>query len=115
MQDPIQGRWMADPLVLDGAFQMAIVWCFEQTGKVCLPSYARAYRQYRSNFPASGVTAVMSVTTASHRKMVVDFTFLDDDRQVVATLSGYEATIDESLMRAFQNNALHSVFKENCQ
>jgi NAD(P)-dependent dehydrogenase (short-subunit alcohol dehydrogenase family)/acyl carrier protein len=115
MQDPIQGRWMADPLVLDGAFQMAIVWCFEQTGKVCLPSYARAFRQYRSTFPASGVTAVMSVTTASHRKMVVDFTFLDDDQQVVATLSGYEATIDESLMRAFQNNALHTVSNENCQ
>jgi hypothetical protein len=47
--------------------------------------------------------------------MVVDFTFLDDDQQVVATLSGYEATIDESLMRAFQNNALHTVIKENCQ
>jgi hypothetical protein len=115
MQDPIQGCWLADPMVLDGAFQMAIVWCFEQIGKVCLPSYARAYRQYRPTFPASGVTAVMSVTAAGHRKMVADFTFLDDDRQVVATLAGYEATVDESLMHAFQNNALHSVFKENQQ
>jgi hypothetical protein len=48
---PSRDRWMADPMVLDGAFQMAIVWCFEQTGKVCLPSYARAYRQYRPAFP----------------------------------------------------------------
>jgi hypothetical protein len=53
MQDPIRERWTADPMVLDGAFQMAIVWCFEQTGKVCLPSYARSYRQYRTTvFPA---------------------------------------------------------------
>jgi hypothetical protein len=34
--------------------------------------------------------------------MVADFTFLDDDRQVVATLTGYEATVDESLIRALK-------------
>jgi acyl transferase domain-containing protein/NAD(P)-dependent dehydrogenase (short-subunit alcohol dehydrogenase family) len=113
MQDPIQGSWLADPMVLDGAFQMAIVWCFEQTGKVCLPSYARAYRQYRPAFPVSGVTAVMAVTAATHRKMVADFTFLDDNHLVVATLSGYEATVDESLIHAFKNNGLQPVFKEN--
>ena len=115
MQDPIQGCWMADPMVLDGAFQMAIVWCFEQSGKVCLPSYARAYRQYRSAFPASGVTAVMSVTATGDRKMIADFTFLDNDRLVVATLTGYEATVDESLIHAFKENTLQSVFKEHIQ
>ena len=115
MQDPIQGSWMADPMVLDGAFQMAIVWCFEQSGKVCLPSYARAYRQYRPAFPASGVTAVMAVTAAGHRKMIADFTFLDDDRQVVATLTGYEATVDESLIHAFKENVLKPVIKEHIQ
>jgi hypothetical protein len=103
---------MADPMVLDGAFQMAILWSFEQTGKVCLPSYARAYRQYRPSFPSTGVTAVMTVTTLSHRKMIADFTFLDDDQQVVATLTGYEATIDETLIHAFQNNVLPSVIKD---
>jgi hypothetical protein len=111
MKDPIQERWMADPMVLDGAFQMAIVWCFEQSGNVCLPSYARAYRQYRPAFPSTGVTAVMTVTTHNHRKMVADFTFLDDDRQVVATLSGYEATVDEGLKHAFQNNGQPPVMK----
>ena len=115
MQDPIQGCWMADPMVLDGAFQMAIVWCFEQSGKVCLPSYARTYRQYRPAFPASGVTAVMAVTAAGHRKMIADFTFLDDDRQVVATLTGYEATIDDSLIHAFKENVLKSVITEKSQ
>ncbi|BBO80000.1 hypothetical protein DSCO28_05660 [Desulfosarcina ovata subsp. sediminis] len=109
MQDPIHERWTADPMVLDGAFQMAIVWCFEQTGKVCLPSYARAYRQYRSVFPSSGVSTVMQVTAHHSRKMVADFTFLDEDNQVVATLSGYEATIDQALMHAFKNNGLPSV------
>jgi NAD(P)-dependent dehydrogenase (short-subunit alcohol dehydrogenase family) len=102
MQDPIKERWMADPMVLDGAFQMAIVWSFEQTGNVCLPSYARAFRQYRPAFPASGVTAAMTVTAMTQRKMVADFTFIDAHRQVVATLKGYEAIVDESLMQAFK-------------
>ena len=113
MQDPIRERWTADPMVLDGAFQMAIVWCFEQTGSVCLPSYARSYRQYRPAFPESGVTAVMIVTRHSHRKIVADFTFLDADEQVVATLMGYEATVDQTLIHAFRDNGQKSVIHEN--
>ena len=111
MQDPIQEHWMADPMVLDGAFQMAIVWCFEQTGKVCLPSYARTYRQYRPAFPSGGTKVVMTVTSQSQRKMVADFTFLDHHDQVVATLSGYEAIIDNALMHAFKDNGLPNAFK----
>ena len=113
MQDPIRERWIADPMVMDGAFQMAIVWCHEQLGRVCLPSYARSYRQYRLEFPQSGVKAVMKVTASSHRKMTADFTFLDDNEQVVATLNGYEATVDEALMHAFRKNGLPAVMKEN--
>jgi acyl transferase domain-containing protein/NAD(P)-dependent dehydrogenase (short-subunit alcohol dehydrogenase family) len=113
MQDPIRERWMADPMVLDGAFQMAILWCFEHTGSVCLPSYARSYRQYRQVFPATGVTAVMAVTDHTHRKMVADFTFLDETDLVIATLSGYEATIDNLLIHAFKENVLDTVIKAN--
>ena len=113
MQDAIQERWISDPMVLDGAFQMAIVWCFEQTGNVCLPSYARAYRQYRLAFPPSGVKAVMAVSDINPRRIVADFTFLDDGDQVVATLTGYEATVDESLLHAFQDNGLSPVGRED--
>jgi hypothetical protein len=115
MQDPIQERWMADPMVLDGAFQMAIVWCHEQTGMVCLPSYARTYRQYRSIFPTSGVTAVMTVTASTTRKMVADFIFLDGQGQVVATLNGYEATVDPSLVQAFKDNGRTSTTEMDCR
>ncbi len=113
MQDAIQERWISDPMVLDGAFQMAIVWCFEQTGNVCLPSYARAYRQYRLAFPPSGVKAVMAVSDVNPRRIVADFTFLDHSDQVVATLTGYEATVDEALLHAFQNNGLSPVGRED--
>ncbi|PIE68131.1 MAG: hypothetical protein CSA23_00500 [Deltaproteobacteria bacterium] len=113
MQDPIRERWTADPMVLDGAFQMAIVWCFEQTGKVCLPSYARSYRQYRTVFPSSGVMVAMAVNSLTNHKLVADFTFLDEQQRVVATLSGYEATIDESLIHSFHKKELSIVIKED--
>ncbi|MEJ2037813.1 MAG: SDR family NAD(P)-dependent oxidoreductase, partial [Desulfosarcinaceae bacterium] len=102
MTDPLRSRWIADPLVLDSAFQMAIVWCYDQMGLVCLPSYAMSYRQYRDRFPLEGVSAVMEIHKASNRKMVGDFTFLDGDKTVVARLEGYEAVIDKDLIRSFK-------------
>jgi len=99
---PLRSRWIADPLVLDSAFQMAIVWCKENLGKVSLPSYAAAYRQYCSRFPAEGVSAVLEVQTFDERKMVGNFTFIDAQKAVVARLKGYEAIMDPLLIKAFK-------------
>jgi len=101
MENPIRSRWIADPLVLDGAFQMAIVWCFEQKGMVCLPCYSESYRQYRRSFPSGNITAIMEIRDVNRRKLRGDFTFLDDQGLVVARLSGYEALIDPALIKAF--------------
>jgi hypothetical protein len=54
----------------------------------------------------------MTVTAMTQRKMVADFTFIDAYRQVVATLKGYEAIVDESLMQAFKNDRSPSAIKE---
>ena len=101
LHDPMRSRWIADPLVLDCAFQMAIIWCHEQQGLVSLPSYAHSYRQYRDRFPADGVTAVLEVVKATDRKMVADFTFLDQKKAVIACMTGYEAVMDPGLFKAF--------------
>jgi hypothetical protein len=102
IHDPLRSRWIADPLVLDSAFQMAIVWCHQQHGLVCLPSFAAAYRQYCRRFPHNGVSAVLEVNQCSHRKMVGDFTFVDPDKKVLAQLKGYEAIMDPGLTKAFK-------------
>jgi hypothetical protein len=101
LDDPLRSRWIADPLVLDCAFQMAIIWCHQEKGVVSLPSYAACYRQYRDRFPAEGVTAVLEVTHVTDRKMTADFTFLDQDKKIIACMSGYEAVMDRGLFRAF--------------
>jgi NAD(P)-dependent dehydrogenase (short-subunit alcohol dehydrogenase family)/acyl carrier protein len=102
MKEPLRTKWIGDPLMLDSAFQMALIWCFEENSAVSLPSYSASYRQYRTVFPADGVTAVLEVKETSSSKMKGDFTFLDSDGVVVAQLTGYEAVIDASLSRAFK-------------
>jgi acyl transferase domain-containing protein/NAD(P)-dependent dehydrogenase (short-subunit alcohol dehydrogenase family) len=101
--EPMRNRWIGDPLVLDAAFQMAIVWCFEQKGMLSLPSFGASYRQYCSRFPEEGVTAVLEIRQAAQNKMQGDFTFLDIHHAVIARLTGYEAIMDNSLTKAFKN------------
>ncbi len=103
MKQPLRNHWISDPLVIDSAFQMATVWCYENMGVVSLPSYIASYRQYRSKFPAEGVTAVLEVQVSSEHKMTGDITFLDQDNIVVARLTGYQAIADLSLFKAFHS------------
>ena len=99
---PLRDRWIADPLVLDCAFQMAILWCFEEKETVSLPSYASSYRQYRHQFPTEGVTAVLEASEVTNHKMRGDFTFSDSNGEIVARLTGYQAILDASLLKSFK-------------
>jgi len=102
VREPLRTRWIADPLVLDSAFQMASVWCYEQTGMVSLPSYSESYRQYCRVYPNDAVTAVLQVTELTEHKMTGDYTFIDDHGNVLARITGYEAVMDPSLNEAFK-------------
>ena len=102
VKEPLRNRWLSDPLALDAAFQMATIWCFEEKGAASLPSYCAAYRQYRSRFPAEGVTAVLEITATGEHKMRGTITFLDADGTVVAQMIGCEAVMDPALQKAFR-------------
>ncbi|MBW2178507.1 MAG: polyketide synthase dehydratase domain-containing protein, partial [Deltaproteobacteria bacterium] len=102
IKNHLRSRWIADPLVLDCAFQMATVWCYEETGNVSLPSYCASYRQYCSAFPAEGVTAVLAVTDLTDHKMTGNFLLVDKENRLAAKMTGYEAVLDASLYKAFK-------------
>ncbi len=103
---PLRQRWLADPLALDCAFQLMILWSFERHGAGCLPCYAVRYRQFRRAFPADGVLVVARVTRDTETQVVADIDFLDAGDRLVARLEGYEAVIDPNLRQAFQRNRL---------
>ncbi|MEA3231433.1 MAG: polyketide synthase dehydratase domain-containing protein, partial [Thermodesulfobacteriota bacterium] len=108
MTEPLRSDWIADPLALDTAFQMASVWCYEQKGMVSLPSYTASYRQFTQHFPSEGLKVILQVREVTSRKMIGDFTFIDSDYSVIARLSGYEAVMDPSLYQSFKPNMTHA-------
>jgi NAD(P)-dependent dehydrogenase (short-subunit alcohol dehydrogenase family)/acyl carrier protein len=108
MCDPIRSDWLVDPLILDSAFQMAILWCSEEMGLVSLPSRIARYRQFRAKYPKDGVSAVLEVREHARHKLICDVTFFDLDAAVVARIDGYECTADASLRAAFRRAGIET-------
>jgi NAD(P)-dependent dehydrogenase (short-subunit alcohol dehydrogenase family) len=102
----LRPHWLADPLVLDGALQLVIVWTRQQRGAANLPCHVRRYRQWQRNFPAAGARVVVFVERAGERGALCDMDFLDADGRLIARLEGYECVIDATLDRAYRRNAL---------
>jgi hypothetical protein len=90
MTNPVRSRWVADPLILESAFQLSAVWGFEQSGSILHPMYAKTYRQYRQFFPGE-VTAVFEVNAASEKQVCGNFTFMDENQKIVARMTDYTA------------------------
>jgi acyl transferase domain-containing protein/NAD(P)-dependent dehydrogenase (short-subunit alcohol dehydrogenase family) len=106
IRQPLRGTWLAEPLVLDSAFQMMILWSFDQYGAGSLPTSVGRYRQYRRSFPAAGVRVVARVSKKSEHRALADIDFQDGDGNVIARMTDYECVIDASLNQAFRGNQL---------
>src|SRR5262249_48626452 len=103
---PLRQRWLADPLALDSAFQMMVLWTAERHGAVSLPCFAARYRQFRRAYPADRGRGVARVTRDTGTNVVTDLDFLDARGLLVARMEGYEAVIDPNLWQAFRRNRL---------
>ncbi|GAM11835.1 polyketide synthase PksJ [Geobacter sp. OR-1] len=105
---PLRSSWLTDPLVLDCAFQMMILWSFDRTGAGSLPTFAGRYRQFSEAFPRDGAHVMIRVTEAHEHSASADIEFLDRQTgKLIARMEGYECVIDPSLQKAFQRNQLH--------
>ncbi|BDV42216.1 hypothetical protein GURASL_11390 [Geotalea uraniireducens] len=104
---PLRSVWITDPLVIDSAFQLMILWSFERFGAGSLPCFGARYRQFQETFPRDGVQVVIRVTGESAHSATADMEFLDrHNGKLVARLEGYECVIDPSLQQAFRRNRL---------
>jgi acyl transferase domain-containing protein/NADP-dependent 3-hydroxy acid dehydrogenase YdfG len=108
IHNPLRQRWLADPLVLDGSFQMMVVWSQEQHGAPSLPCHLARYRQYQRSFPPGGARVVVRVSRDSDLHALADIDYLDDRCRPIARLEGYECVIDPALRRAFGRQPLAS-------
>jgi acyl transferase domain-containing protein/NAD(P)-dependent dehydrogenase (short-subunit alcohol dehydrogenase family) len=107
LRQPLRNIWLTDPLVMDSAFQLMILWSFERFGSGSLPSFAGRYRQFQENFPRDGAQVVIRVTAEREHGASADIEFLDrNSGKLIARLEEYECVIDPSLQQAFRRNQL---------
>jgi NAD(P)-dependent dehydrogenase (short-subunit alcohol dehydrogenase family) len=103
---PLRSGWIADPLVLDAAFQMMILWTQAEHHTGSLPSFIGRYRQFRKGYPADPVTVVVRVTRDDAKFARADIDFLASDGQVIAQMQDYECVMEPSLNASFRKNQL---------
>jgi hypothetical protein len=106
LRQPLRTAWLTDPLALDAAFQLMIVWCHDQRGTPSLPCATQRYRQYRRTLPRDGTRVVAHLTRVNGMTAVADIDFLDATGACVARLEGYECVMDAALTAAFRRNRL---------
>jgi acyl transferase domain-containing protein len=107
ISQPLRGRWLTDPLALDSAFQLMILWSFERHGAGSLPCFAGRYRQFQDAFPKDGSQVVIRITRDSATSAMAVMEFLDPHTgKLIARLEEYECIINESLKIKFARNML---------
>ena len=106
LSKPLRRAWIADPLVLDCAFQLMIAWSTALKGAASLPCHLGSYRQYRRRFPRESLRCVIRVSRSTEQRALADIEFVDDDGRLVASIEGYECVIDKGLAAAFRQNQL---------
>ncbi len=106
IRNPLRGKWLADPLALDAAFQLTILWCLENHGKPSLPSHCASYSQYLP-FSERGCRIVVHVLAAGAHKVTADVDFIDSSSgRLLARMRGLESTMDQALTAAFSRKRL---------
>ena len=104
MRQPLRGAWIAEPLALDAALQAMILWSVARSGAGCLPSGFSSYRQFRAEFPKTGVRAVLRASARGEQLALADVDFLDERGELVARITGSEHTVDPALNAAFRRS-----------
>ena len=107
MTHPLRERWLADPLVIDCAFQLMILWSKQFKGAAALPCAVGIYEQYQASFPLEGVTIRAQITENGATKFKATMEFRDASDGLIARLENYEGIVDAGLQQTFQKNDIH--------
>jgi len=110
LDQPLRKVWLTDPLAIDCAFQLVVLWCRDRLGANSLPTAIGGYRQFRPRFPAQGVRIMAEIRQATSTRALADIEFLDANGELVARLGSYECVVDSSLNQAFRRNKLAPEF-----
>jgi len=105
MVAPLRRKFFTDPLAVDAAFQLAILWTRRFLGSPSLPTKIGAYRQFGA-FKKASVKVVAWVRESTESMLRADFEFRAEDGTVIARIIDYACAIDGRLDSAFSRNSL---------
>jgi acyl transferase domain-containing protein/NADP-dependent 3-hydroxy acid dehydrogenase YdfG len=108
LDQPNRAAWLTDPLAIDCAFQLAVLWCRDRLGANSLPTAVGSYRQFRRSFPAEGVRVVAEIRQSSEARAIADIELSDAEGHLIARLGSYECVVDPSLNQAFRRNTIEA-------
>ena len=105
-KEPMFTNWQSDPLMIDSAYQLMILWTTEALGAPSLPNYAKSYRQFIKSFDGQEVTISAKAAKKSTSSAIATIEFITNDGKVAAIIDGYECTINSALTNAFKKRVL---------
>jgi nucleoside-diphosphate-sugar epimerase len=82
--------WIADPAILDGGLQIAIVWSRHVLGGATLPTAIGSVDLYGEGPAEAPVRCVLRGERAGQRRVLLDLTFLGAEGRPIAALRGVE-------------------------
>lgn len=102
MRSPLDTAWVTDPMAVDAAFQLMILWTDLMLDMPSLPCGLKSYRQFTRDMPA---WCIVEVRVKDHHgaQVFADICFKDNDGKTVAVIESYECITDRALREAFQN------------
>jgi NAD(P)-dependent dehydrogenase (short-subunit alcohol dehydrogenase family) len=92
MTAPLRNHWIADPLAIEGAFQLLSLWAYEHKKGNYTITQAESYRQYGRRFPAHDLVALLKIRDTQETSIIADITLLGPERTVVAEIKGCVAS-----------------------
>jgi acyl transferase domain-containing protein/NADP-dependent 3-hydroxy acid dehydrogenase YdfG len=84
------GFWLTDPAAIDGALQLALLWCERALGGSSLPTAIEAVRTWRASALDEPINCTLVGRQASGKRSVSDVLMFDGAGSPVAELIGIE-------------------------
>lgn len=105
LEHPLRNAWLIDPVIMDVAFQLIILWSIDQLGTPALPCFVGRYRQWVRAFPAGPVTLVAKIVEHVHQRITAEIE-IQREGSLLARLERVDCIVDGGLAGAFRKNRL---------
>ncbi|MFA7146104.1 MAG: SDR family NAD(P)-dependent oxidoreductase, partial [Candidatus Riflebacteria bacterium] len=99
---PIRTSFCSEPMSIDAAYQLMILWTTKVCGAPSLPGYAKKYRKFINNYSDERVIISARARRKGSMMAEADIDFITESGKVAARIEGYECTLNENLKHAFK-------------